>query len=133
MINIEILDLNEMRKIKIENQVLNLLNRGIKLLDQQIINAYFCKYIGLLPPKFNTYLFSYNEVVIFNNNSGKLYDNDYLYYSFKFPSIRHFVGSNKYLYNQKEWIYYAKKSKYFRNITNNLTYTMKNITKTFFN
>ena len=117
-----LLNLDEMRKIQMEKQVLNILNNGGKLLDQDIFNQYFSKYLGLFPPKYNTYLLGYNTLVKFNNGSGSLYDDDYLYFSFKFPSIRHFAGPKEYLSKQTEWIYFARKSKYFYKLTSNFSH-----------
>ena len=116
-----LLDLREMRKIKFEKKILNILKSGIKLMDQEILNKYFGEYIGIFPPKYNTYLFNYNELFLFNNGSGNIYNFDDIYFAFKFPSIRHFVGPKKNIYNQKEWIYFARKSKYFQKLTSNLS------------
>lgn len=114
-----LLDLSEMRKIQMEKKVLNIIHSGEKILDQEILNKYFSNYLGLFPPKYNTYLFAYNALIKFNEGSGSLYDNDYLYFSFRFPSIRHFVGSKTNLYKLGEWSYFAKKSKYFNKLSNN--------------
>ena len=94
----------------------------IHTLDQAIINLYFYKNIGPLPPIFNALRYDYKKVVDFNNYSGNIYENDYLYFSFKFPIIRHYSGPFKgELFKNEEWIYYAKMSKYFHKITNNLS------------
>ena len=133
-----LLNLKEMRKMKIEKKILNILKEGfghkklenekIKLLgidihtaDQALINTYFYEYIGLFPPKYNGLNLNYIQSIEFNNNSGNVYDKDYLYFSFKFPSIRHYPGMKNNLFNHEEWKFFAKKSKYFHNITSNFS------------
>ena len=114
-----LLDLRAMRKIEMEKKVLRIINNRRKILDQSIINEYFFKYIGLFPPKYNAYSLDYRRVVQFNNRSGNLYNNDYLYFSFIHPSIRHFIGPKGDLFTKKEWAYFARQSKYFNKLTKN--------------
>ena len=134
-----LLNLEKMRKIKLEQKILNILNSGfghrkinensednvgtdILTLDQAIINLYFYKYIGPLPPRFNALSFNYSQIVFYNNYSGNRYENDYLYFSFKYPIIKHYGGPSKgNLFKREEWIYYSKKSIYFNKISNNLS------------
>ena len=143
-----LLNLKEMRKMKIEEQILNILNNGfghnkiqgkiineftdVKMADQAIINGYFYKYIGLFPPKYNgKRYFNYNITVQYNNNSGNLYDNNYLYFSFKYPSIKHYPGPKPNLFYTEEWEYFARKSKYFQKISKNISniynYSLENL------
>jgi len=53
----------------------------------------------------------------FNRNSGNIYDNDYFYFTSKYPSIRHFLGKTKPIYSEKghieDWWFFARKSKYY--------------------
>lgn len=133
-----LLNLKEMREKKIEKKILNILKEGfghnklenekIKLLgidihtaDQALINTYFYEYIGLFPPKYNGLPLNYEETIKFNNNAGNVYNNDYLYFSFKFPSIRHYPGLKNNLFNREEWSFFAKKSKYFQKISSNFS------------
>ena len=127
-----------MREIQFEKKILNILENGfgqkktfidkeynvgtdILTVDQALINRYFYKYIGSLPPKFNVYAHDYYEnierIIQVNNNSGNIYDNEYLYLSFKYPFIKHFPGERKNIFiKNKEWSYFARKSKYFDKI-----------------
>jgi lipopolysaccharide biosynthesis glycosyltransferase len=135
-----LLNLKEMRKIKIEKMILNILKNGFpnknlhqseinnkwtnnfKTADQALINKYFFKYIGLIPPKYNgKHYFDYNSTIEYNKDSGNLYNNDYLYFSFKFPVIRHYPGSKQNLFYNEDWGYYARKSKYFKALSKDLS------------
>ena len=135
-----LLNLKEMRKMKIEKDLLNIMKSGFgfknitnekaynkwtKLImpGQTILNLYFYKYIGPIPPKFNAKdKFDYQKIVQMNGDLGDMYDNDYLYFSFKFPSLKHYPGSKKNLFSHKDWMYFARKSKYFNEKTKNLSY-----------
>ena len=112
-----LLNLNIMRKEKIEQKALTLLNNGFThpiFHDQAIINIYFKKFVGFLPPEFNTFTFNYNYIKQYNKDTGGLYDFDSLYFSLKFPSILHFRRKPKFkIYNEENWYYFARKSKYF--------------------
>ena len=59
-----------------------------------------------------------------NNKSGNLYDDDYLFFSWKYPTIRHYLGRSKYKNNNfikyYDWFYFARKSKYFNEKTSNI-------------
>ena len=120
-----LLNLKAMRKIKVEEKTLMLLNNGFKdpsFHDQAIINKFFKKYIGFLPPEYNTYTFNYKIIQKYKEDSGRLYDFDSLYFSFKFPSIIHYRGDPKTKnYNEEDWYYFARKSKYFQKRSHNLT------------
>ena len=123
-----LLNLKGMRKIKMEKKVLYLINHGFKARyhDQTLINKYLYKYVGFFPPEYHTRcLNQYKNIKIYNRMFGNLYDNDILYFTWKYPTIRHYLGkykpmNNKYI-NADDWWYYARKSKYFKKITNNLT------------
>ena len=123
-----LLNLKKMRKIKMEKKVLSIINKGYKsdYHDQYLINHYFSKYIGNLPPEYNTRPFkNYEDIINYNNRSGNLYDTDYLYYSWKYPAIRHYLGHSKptnyKATNIDDWWFFARKSKYFNKRTNNLS------------
>ena len=124
-----LLNLQGMRKIKFEKKVLTLLNNGFKhpiFHDQAIINLYFKKYIGFLPPEYNTFTFNFNIVKKYKKDTGELYDFDSLYFAFKFPSVIHFRGDPKSkTYNEEDWYYFARKSKYFHKRSHNLTEIFK--------
>lgn len=133
-----LLNLKKMREIQFEKKILNILENGfgqkktfidkeynagtaILTVDQALINRYFYKYIGSLPPKFNVYAHDHYEnierIIQVNNNSGNIYDNEYLYFSFKYPFIKHFPGERKsILIKNEDWGYFARKSKYFSKI-----------------
>lgn len=130
-----LLNLKEMRKMKFEKKILNILNNGfgiskihtqnelnaginILTADQALINIYFYNYIGIFPPKYNAVNFDYNLLKNFNKNSKYLYEIEFLYFSYKFPTIKHFSGYKNTITSNEDWIYFAKKSKYFNKITN---------------
>ena len=123
-----LLNLKEMRKIKIEKKVLNIINKDYKnnYHDQAIINLYFYKDVGIFPPQYHgrPYI-NYGDIVEYNINSGNIYDNDYLYFSWKYPSIKHFIGYSKpnfkNQHNKEDWWYFARKSKYFKKKSHDLS------------
>lgn len=121
-----ILNLDRMRQIKMEKKVLDIINKGYKnkFHDQGLINQFFYKYIGIIPPEYNTRPFkNYIDAIKYNNDTGNLYDNDHLFFSWLYPSIRHYLGYSKPIYsktyNKNDWWYFASKSKYFIKKTNN--------------
>ena len=120
-----LLNLIKMRKMEIEKKVISLLNNGFRhpvFHDQAIINLYYKKYIGFLPTEYNTFTFSYKNVVQYKKDSGGLYDFDSLYFSFKFPSIIHYRGApHRKIYKKEDWYYFARKSKYFKKSSRNFS------------
>ena len=131
-----LLNLKMMRKIKFETKFLNIVNNGfyinnihtknsddpginINTADQALLNIYFNKYIGLFPPEYNAKGSDFNSIMNFNNDSMNLYGIEYIYYSFKYPAIRHFGGSKKHITLVEDWKYVAKNSKYFNKLTDN--------------
>ena len=120
-----LLNLNYMRKKKIEKIVLTLLNNGFRhpiFHDQAIINKYFIKYVGLLPTEYNTFTFNYNYARQYEKDTGGYYNFDSLYFSLKFPSILHFRRNPKFkIYNEEIWYYFARKSKYFQKSSQNFS------------
>ena len=134
-----LLNLKEMRKIKMEKKLLNIMKNGfgyknvttekvynsytsLVMPGQAILNLYFYKYIGIFPPKYNAHFdLDNNKIIIKKQEIGNLYDLDYLYISDKFPSIKHYVGSKEGLFFHRDWTYFARKSKYFNIISKNLS------------
>ena len=126
--DILLLNLNKMRKINIENKVIYILHNGFKndLHDQFLLNQFFFEYIGIFPPKYHIRPWNnYNEMKQFNLQSGKVYDNDYFYFSCKYPTVIHYVHYSKPIYENitysEDWWYFARKSKYFNEKSSNLT------------
>ena len=123
-----LLNLKEMRKIKVEEKILNIINNNYKnnFHDQAIINLYFYKHIGIFPPQYHgRFYMNYDEIVEYNKKSGNIYDNDYLYFSWKYPTIKHFIGYSKpnfhNRFNKEDWWYFARKSRYFNKKSYNLS------------
>ena len=121
-----LLNLKGMRKNNIEKKVINIINKGFKANyhDQSLLNKYFYKYIDIYPPEFHTRTFNnYLGVKKWNYKSGNIYDNDYLYFAWKYPTIRHYLGNSKFkkkdFINFYDWWYFARKSKYYKKKTNN--------------
>ena len=115
-----LLNLKRMRKMKIEQKVLYILNKGFQndYHDQFLLNQYFPEIIGIFPPKYHIRPWNdFNEVKEFNIRSGNIYDNDYLYFSSKYPTITHYVYDSKPIFNNKskseDWWYFARISKYY--------------------
>lgn len=134
-----LLNLKEMRNMKMEKKLLNIMKNGfghknltkekcynqwtsLIMPGQAILNLYFYKYIGAFPPKFNAKNnFNHNYINAMRKNLGELYDHDYIYFSFKYPSIKHYTGNKKNLQFHDDWSYFARKSKYFNEISGNLS------------
>ena len=121
-------DLKKMRKFKLEQKVLYILNNGFEndYHDQFLLNQFFYEFIGIFPPKYHIRPWNnYTEIKQFNKESGDVYDNDYLYFSCKYPTIIHYVYNSKPIYfnisASEDWWYFARISKYFSNKTDNLT------------
>ena len=113
-------NLYNMRKFKIEKIALEIIKKGEHLLyhDQTLMNNFFKNYIGIFPFEYHTRNWkNFDSVKQFNNASGNIYDNDYLYFSTKYPSIRHFLGNSKPFQTERghieDWWYFARKSKLF--------------------
>ena len=120
-----LLNLIEMRNLKIEKKVLNLLNKGFRdpvYHDQAIINIFFKQYIGFLPLEYNVFPYLNKEIENLTKNYNNLYDYDSIYFANKYPSIKHFPGfpENK-IYFQEDWFYFARKSKYFQKASHNFS------------
>ena len=114
-------NLIQMRKKKIEEQVMNIIKKKEKLRyhDQTLMNNYFKKYIGIFPIEYHIRNWgTLREVRRWNKISGHVYDDDYIYFAQKYPSIRHFLGPYKPMHSEvnhiEDWWYFARKSKYYR-------------------
>ena len=119
---IMLLNLKKMRKIKFEKKVLNLIVKKkykYGFHEQDLINFHFKKYSGGYPPENHARPYTYQEIVKINKNSGNLYDNDVYFFSWKYPTMRHYCGGYKLLYldvndiNIEDWWYFARTSKFF--------------------
>ena len=120
-------NLYNMRKFKIEKIALEIIKKGEHLLyhDQTLMNNIFKNYIGIFPFEYHTRNWkNFERVKQFNNVSGNIYDNDYLYFSSKYPSIRHFLGNSKPFHSKRghieDWWYFARKSKFYATKSRNL-------------
>ena len=123
-----LLNLNKMRKIEMERKVLFIINNGFRddFHDQNLINYYFYNYVGIFPPKYHSRPFeNYTEIKLFNINIDNLYNPDYLYFVNKYPTIRHYLFKTKPIYdnttNREDWWYFARKSKFYSEKTDNLS------------
>ena len=123
-----LLNLKKMRNIHIEEKVLYILNHGFQndYHDQFLLNQFFYEIIGIFPPKYHIRPWKdFNELKSFNRQSGNVYDNDYLYFSSKYPTILHYAYKTKPIFsnssNSEDWWYFARKSKYFSKKTENIS------------
>jgi lipopolysaccharide biosynthesis glycosyltransferase len=135
-----LLNLKKMREIKMEKKILNILinkREEYNYHDQSIINKYFKLYLGDYPPENHARPYNNNQIILFNNKSGNLYNNDYFLFSWKYPTMRHYLGKykpgHKYFNNNnisEDWWYFARLSKYFvrksENINEIFNYTLLN-------
>ena len=115
-----LLNLFEMRKIKFEKRVIDIIKKVKKLRyhDQTLLNNYFKKYIGIFPPEYHARPWgNFDEIKIFLEKIGKPFDIDYFYFAHKYPTIRHFLGRFKPRNNKinfiEDWWFFARKSKYY--------------------
>lgn len=123
-----LLNLGKMREINVEKTILNSINKReiCELHDQTLINKYFKEYIGEYPPENHARVYNISQSIFFNNKSGKLYNNDYFLFSWKYPTMRHYIGRKKPSYsdlnniNLEDWWYFARLSKYFLHKTKNI-------------
>ena len=126
--------------MKFETKFLNIVNSGYRInnnntkgvddpginiftADQALLNIYFNKYIGLFPPEYNARTTDIYWIMRLNKGSRNLYGIEYIYYSFKYPTIRHFAGPKNQLSQNEDWKFVSKNSKYFNKISNNFLNT----------
>ena len=114
-------NLYQMRKLKIEEKVLNIIKKKKKFRyhDQTLLNHYFKEYIGIFPLEYHIRNWgNLQEMKKWNKIAGSVYDEDYFYFAQKYPYIRHFLGPQKPIKSEKnhieDWWYFARKSKYYR-------------------
>ena len=125
---IMLLNLKKMRELNVEKKILNSINKREKygFHDQTLINKYFKEYIGDFPPENHARPYNINQSLIFNNITGNLYNKDYFLFSWKYPTIKHYVGQRKPSYLDlnnillEDWWYFARLSKYFIKKSKNL-------------
>ena len=115
-----VFNLYNMRKFKIEEKALKIIKQGKHFLyhDQTLMNNYFKNYIGIFQLEYH--IRNWINITIiekFNQGSGSVYDNDVFYFSSKYPSIRHFLGSSKPIQSEfghiEDWWYFARHSKLY--------------------
>jgi lipopolysaccharide biosynthesis glycosyltransferase len=114
-------NLIQMRKMKIEEKVFNIIKKREKLRyhDQTLMNKYFKKFIGIFPLEYHVRNWGNNkELKNYNKRSDNIYDDDYIYFSQKYPAIRHYLGKYKPMNSNKnhieDWWFFARKSKYYK-------------------
>ena len=115
-----------MRKLKIEEKVLQIIKKKQKLRyhDQTLMNHYFKDYIGIFPLEYHIRNWgNIEEMKKWNKLAGSVYDEDYFYFSQKYPYIRHFLGPNKPIKSERnhieDWWFFARKSKYYKKKSSN--------------
>ena len=113
-------NLYNMRKFNIENQALKIIKKGKHFYyhDQTLMNDYFKNYIGIFQMEYHIRNWiTIKNILQFNKGTGKIYDDDVFYFSTKYPSIRHFLGSSKPIRTERghieDWWFFARHSKYF--------------------
>ena len=116
-----------MRKYQIETIALEIIKKGQHLAyhDQTLMNNVFKNYIGIFPFEYHARNWkNINFIKQFNAESGHIYDNDYIYFANKYPSIRHFLGDSKPIRSKKanieDWWYFARKSKFYIHKSSNI-------------
>jgi len=119
-----LINLVQMRKMKIEKKVLQIIKmrQRFRYHDQTLMNTYFSKYIGIFPIEYHIRNWGRIEKYKrWNKFSGSVYDNDYIYFAQKYPSIRHFLGRHKPIRSEsnhiEDWWFFARKSKYYKRKT----------------
>ena len=124
-----LINLKKMREKKIEKKILNIvINKKEKYYyhDQSIINKYLKKYLGDFPPENHARPYNVSQSIKFNNKTGNLYNNDFFLFSWKYPTMRHYLGVAKpsrldvNIKIVEDWWYFARLSKYFIQKNNNI-------------
>jgi len=112
-----LMNLKEMRKIKFEKNILNIINKGFVSVvqDQALLIKYYFNQIGYLDEKYNVPTQGFDKLINYYKNNNLSYKNNDLFYKLKYPTIRHFNGPKKsnYYINSKDWWYFASKAKYY--------------------
>lgn len=118
-----LLNLKKMRDIKMEEKVIQIINKGFtsSVQDQELLIKYYLNLIGELNEKYNVPISGFNYLINFyykKNFKSKIND---LIFTLNHPVIKHFIGhkkSQKYI-NSYDWLYFARKSKYYSNLLKN--------------
>ena len=115
-----VFNLYNMRKFKIEEKALQIIKQGKHFLyhDQTLMNDYFKNYIGIFQLEYHIRNWiNITNIQKFNKGSGSVYDDDVFYFSWKYPSIRHFLGNSKPIKKDighiEDWWYFARQSKLY--------------------
>ena len=112
-----LMNLKEMRKIKFEKNILNIINKGLANngQDQGLLIKYYLKQIGYLDEEYNVLTQGFDKLINYNKNNNLNYKNNDLFYKLKYPTIRHANGpkKSKYYIDTKDWWYFASKAKYY--------------------
>ena len=115
-----VFNLYNMRKFKIEEKAIEIIKKGKHFFyhDQTLMNDYFKNYIGIFQIEYHIRNWrSIKNIKKFNRGSGHVYDDDVFYFSSKYPSIRHFLGSSKPtkkdIGHTEDWWYFARLSKFY--------------------
>ena len=110
-----------MRKMKIEEKVLNIIKKRKRLRhhDQTLMNNYFKKHIGIFPLEYHIRNWgNIKQMKAWNKIAGSIFNFDYFYFSQKYPTIRHFLGPVKPIKYERnhieDWWFFARRSKYFK-------------------
>ena len=86
-------------------------------------NQYFYEIIGIFPPKYH--IRPWNNFSEVKNFNYKTFDNDYLYFASKYPTITHYVYNSKPVFTNisksEDWWYFARISKYYTQKTDNIS------------
>ena len=113
-------NLYNMRKYNIEEKALKIIKKGKHFFyhDQTLMNNYFKKYIGIFQLEYHIRNWNQiKDIQKYDKITGKIYDFDELYFSSKYPAIRHFLGSAKPIKSEighiEDWWFFARHSKYF--------------------
>ena len=126
-----LLNLKKMRETNMEKKILYITikkREKYRFHDQSIINKYFKGYLGIFPPENHARPYNESEIIKFNNKTSNIYNIDYYLFSWKYPTMRHYLGrkykpsnletNNKIL---EDWWYFARLSKYFVRKTKDIT------------
>jgi lipopolysaccharide biosynthesis glycosyltransferase len=92
---IMLLNLKKMRETNMEKKILNITikkREKYRFHDQTIINKYFKGYLGIFPPENHARPYNESEIIKFNNKTSNIYNIDYYLFSWKYPTMRHYLG-----------------------------------------
>lgn len=118
-----LLNLKKMRDIKMEENVIKLINQGFtsNVQDQELLIKYYFNLIGELKEKYNVPNTGFDLLINFYNEKNNKNKIDDLIFTLNHPVIKHFNGpkkSKKYIYSY-DWLYFASKAKYYLDLLKN--------------